>query len=160
MQTGAELIAAERREQIEKHGITVESDVFQNPSGELMRGTVALLEQAVDEFPPHWDKKLCDRMLHKSYVERLIIAGAFLAAEIDRVHHRVNYDLVIDTEKSASQPFKTSRPPLGLVPLKMHNEQRYDDIKAAMHRCVDAGKVIPQEWYTELQSLEAFLKNS
>jgi hypothetical protein len=33
----------------------------------------------------HWDKKRLEHMRSKPYKERLIIAGAFIAAEIDRV---------------------------------------------------------------------------
>lgn len=42
MQTGIELIAKERQEQIEKHGRTIESDVMNN-EGEQLREFSALL---------------------------------------------------------------------------------------------------------------------
>ncbi len=96
MKTGIELIAQERKEQIEKHGRTIASDVIQNQSQELAIGAIALLEtdcpdeitegRSIGKFPIQWDNELCLKMVNKSYKDRLIIAGAFCAAEIDRLN--------------------------------------------------------------------------
>lgn len=89
--TGIELIAKERQEQIEKHGRTVLYDVFNNRDGDLATGARALIETFdfpfLDGFPVRWDIKSCEKMANKSYKERLIIAGALIAAEIDRMLH-------------------------------------------------------------------------
>lgn len=89
MKTGIELIAIERKEQIEKHGRAVEKDVFQNNDRELSIAASELLHTApyVEDFPPGWDKSIVIKMARKSYKERLIIAGALIAAEIDRLQN-------------------------------------------------------------------------
>lgn len=90
MKTGIELIAKERQEQIEKHGRTVKYDVNTNYDGQLRRGAVSLIGyiDGSSDFlmmPGDWDRNLCTVMCQKSYQERLIIAGALIAAEIDRI---------------------------------------------------------------------------
>lgn len=44
-------------------------------------------EEGIDSesYPFGWDADICNKMINKSYEERLIIAGALLAAEIDRI---------------------------------------------------------------------------
>ena len=86
METGIELIAIERQEQIEKHNRSIEYDVDQNNNYELRRGAVALLEDDKTKFSGFWNSKICEKMINKSYKERLIIAGALIAAEIDRIN--------------------------------------------------------------------------
>ncbi|MBP6566066.1 MAG: hypothetical protein KA270_02800 [Saprospiraceae bacterium] len=90
MKTGIELIAQERAEQIEKHGRTIKSDVEYNSHCELSDGARLLLT-GINELerviPPHnWDREIWDKMISKPYKERLIIAGALIAAEIDRLN--------------------------------------------------------------------------
>ncbi len=92
MKTGIELIAIERHEQIEKHGRTIEADVKQNYEGELsyFAGLLCHInanesDTVMDFIPPKWNKYLCKKMINKPYKERLIIAGALIAAEIDRI---------------------------------------------------------------------------
>lgn len=107
--TGIELIAQERAEQIEKHGRTIENDAIINngvyeiegetfyvpqlahaahllvePDGSMLRE-----QQYLDTFIPHgWDKEIWDKIVKKPYKERLIIAGALIAAEIDRLNYK------------------------------------------------------------------------
>ena len=94
MKTGIELIAIERKEQIEKHGRTIESDVKQNTETELSYFAGLLCHAKANEtdaimdfLPPKWNKNLCRKMIEKPYKERLIIAGALIAAEIDRIQN-------------------------------------------------------------------------
>lgn len=90
METGIELIAKERKEQIEKHGRTIEQDVQQNRQDQLSKAAIMLLsvdyEEGIDpkSYPSGWDQEMCLKMINKSYKERLVIAGALLAAELDR----------------------------------------------------------------------------
>lgn len=90
--TGVQLIAQERQEQIEKHGRTLEHDGCVNGSGELATAAEMLLavehEEGIDpeSYPDGWDKDVCSYMISKPYKERLIIAGALIAAEIDRIN--------------------------------------------------------------------------
>lgn len=87
MKTGIELIAQERREQIEKHGRTIRDDVKFNNKMQLRSAAHRLVE--IDPSPhivPHdWDQAIWERMCRKPMKERLIIAGALIAAEIDRL---------------------------------------------------------------------------
>lgn len=103
MKTGIELIAEERQEQIEKHGRTVDGDVAQNEFGQLSFAVVALCseydvtgraradeEGRIAHFekwrPMGWDSEIWMKMIRKPYKDRLIIAGALIAAEIDRLN--------------------------------------------------------------------------
>lgn len=88
--TGIELIAKERQEQIEKHGWTKEHDSG-HTSGALrvVAATLAVVgtyarvndpsERGTGENPWGLEKKLVDD------VHRLKVAGALIAAEIDRL---------------------------------------------------------------------------
>lgn len=92
MKTGIELIAQERQEQIEKHGITVKNDIEINQNKELARVASALAYpyhyvDNFDDYPEYWDKQAVAKMVQKPYKERLIIAGALIAAEIDRLQN-------------------------------------------------------------------------
>ncbi len=104
MKTGIELIAEERQEQIEKHGRTIDQDVKENTSVDkyapLTAAARALLFPVINagldfklnEFieatrPKKWDIGIWSKMVKKPYKERLIIAGALIAAEIDRLNH-------------------------------------------------------------------------
>lgn len=93
MKTGIELIAEERREQIEKHGRTILKDVAYNstPTGPFkilpIKIAVANLLGVVGgvPYPDHWDKEICIKMQSKSEIGKLATAGALIAAEIDRL---------------------------------------------------------------------------
>ena len=43
--------------------------------------------------------------------------------------------------------------PVGLMPIKIHNHIRADNILLAMRRYLAANKGIPKEWIAELHSL-------
>jgi len=89
---GAGLIAIERNEQIVKHGRTIKQDVEQNPDRELADAASLLIAKSftdrdrVEYESWGWDKELWRKMATKPYRERLIIAGALIAAEIDRLN--------------------------------------------------------------------------
>ena len=85
--SGIELIAQERQEQIKKHNRTIEKDVVENDDYQLRIGAMRLVGDRGDyQAPEGWDKKLWKKMMNKSKKEKLIIAGALLAAEIDRLN--------------------------------------------------------------------------
>lgn len=94
--TGIEMIAKERQEQIEKHRRTIELDVFHNDSKELASAACALItpsldaeqqgNKRLDAMPDKWKRdKITVKMINHDYKERLIIAGALIAAELDRL---------------------------------------------------------------------------
>lgn len=96
MKTGIELIAIERQEQIEKHGYGQD---FINNNPQYYEGKelsfVAEMALAIEHeegidpniYPESWPSEDIDKILRKPYKERLIIAGALIAAEIDRINH-------------------------------------------------------------------------
>lgn len=83
MKTGIELIAEERQEQIKKHGYSLSHDIT-HESDELLHAAI----YAIDPCPAN--EKLFNwpgfqmKIMKKEYVDRLKIAGALIAAEIDR----------------------------------------------------------------------------
>jgi len=102
MKSGIELIAAERQEQIKKHLRTVEDDVKYNADKQLSDAAKILLFENQTEdvenrefilgniemfLPTDWSVSAFEKMLNKDYKERLIIAGALIAAEIDRLNN-------------------------------------------------------------------------
>lgn len=97
MKTGIELISIERKEQIEKHGRTIESDVTINTQYQLADAACRMAwDPEAEGFdlmkeplftPTGWNSEIWHRMLDKPYKERLIIAGALIAAELDRINH-------------------------------------------------------------------------
>ena len=93
---GINLILIERKEQVTKHGRTIEGDVLENNENQLslaaswlvIPDTIGCLDREdiiEDHCPIDWDKSNWERMVNKTYKERLIIAGALIAAEIDRI---------------------------------------------------------------------------
>ena len=82
MKTGIEEIAEERAEQINKHGITLERDQ-QYDSQELIDAAVSIATDSPAHWP--WNPTLLVHYKSKSTIEKLRIAGALLAAEIDRL---------------------------------------------------------------------------
>lgn len=101
MKTGIELIAEERAEQVTKHHINIDMDVLHNNHYQLSQAASLLCyvdeEEVAGEAkedntwdfsgcaPGNWDINIWNKMMNKSYKERLIIAGALIAAEIDRL---------------------------------------------------------------------------
>lgn len=95
MKTGIELIAKERKEQIEKHGFDVNND--DGYSNEELR-LAAIYALTMDRvwYPDTWNFWWHDKMVkkeecmseHDFYIERLKIAGALIAAEIDRLNSK------------------------------------------------------------------------
>jgi hypothetical protein len=98
MKTGIELIAQERKEQIEKHGRSTGDDVRFNNKGQLQRAAEILItiDEDIDLYrhklfiPSGWNKDIWFKMLNKPHKERLIIAGVLIAAEIDRLQASTN----------------------------------------------------------------------
>jgi hypothetical protein len=78
MSTGAELIAAERRRQIEEEGWTPAHD-DQHDDSELLYAAEAYMFGDPDAWP--WEE---DGFKPKDIIHDLARAGAFIAAELDR----------------------------------------------------------------------------
>ncbi len=90
MKTGIELIAQERAEQIEKHNRTLQEDYECNTDNQLPLAAMWLIQGGIQtrlQTPAEWDDDIWKKMVDKPYKDRLIIAGALLAAEIDRLQY-------------------------------------------------------------------------
>lgn len=79
--TGIELIAKERQEQIEKHGYTIEHDKIVNANNELLDAAQAILFGT--EWPRNWSLHAIEKLESKPLYERVVIAGAWMAAWCD-----------------------------------------------------------------------------
>lgn len=88
MKSGTELIYDERREQIYKHRRTVAEDKKQNKKRQLRSAAYMLIgDNAYIQDPPEgWNPLVWDKMKRKPIKERLVIAGALIAAELDRMN--------------------------------------------------------------------------
>lgn len=85
MKTGVELIAEERQEQIEKHGFDIQNDEDYSQN-ELIKAALFAINPDQFEWPYHWGQVFRSKIKNKpNAVERLKIAGALIAAEIDRI---------------------------------------------------------------------------
>jgi len=88
--SGVDRIAAERTEQQEKHGFSIEFDVSINKNEMLSMAAQGILHRGVYNrlaaCPANWNKERWNKMCYKSYEERLVLAGAWIAAELDRIH--------------------------------------------------------------------------
>lgn len=91
--TGIELIAQERKEQLQK-GRSVHLDFRYNNDQQLRKGAQRLLHEVPDRLsaPYDWDVDLWQKMCGKTYKERLIIVGALIAAELDRIQMAIDED--------------------------------------------------------------------
>lgn len=99
MKKGIELIAKERQEQIEKHGWNIEKDKCYK-SEELLKAALFCIDQKRFEFPWGWIEKFRTKIVRKNRVQQLIVAGAFIAAEIDRILElEGNYEFCENCEK-------------------------------------------------------------
>jgi hypothetical protein len=95
--TGIELISIERQEQVTIHGydkLWVENNPHYYDGGQLAYAAEMLLSsernEGIDPFsyPDGWPERDCQKMLRKPYIEKLVVAGALIAAEIDRLQNQ------------------------------------------------------------------------
>lgn len=84
--TGIELIGQERKEQIEKHGYTTDIDKDVNKYCELLGAAEYIINKDRNKFPLRWHLSLMEKFDKKSRIEQLTVAGALIAAEIDRLN--------------------------------------------------------------------------
>lgn len=88
--SGIDLIATERSQQLNLHGFTVKDDVFHNSEGQLAYAAEVLLRSNPDGFkmPEGWKGAIWNKMINKPRKERMVIAGALIAAELDRLNYK------------------------------------------------------------------------
>lgn len=93
--TGAQLIAEERKEQIKKHGFKVDNDADYS-NMELIQAALFCIDagtpvghglKTYKTWPEYWGIHFEKKILAKDRVNQLRVAGAFIAAEIDRIQN-------------------------------------------------------------------------
>lgn len=90
--TGIELIAKERQEQIEKHGFDEAHDRKRDhtsgqligAAGYLLASTRTTKKQVCGWYPDGWNTFFRFKFNEKDDINKLVTAGALIAAEIDR----------------------------------------------------------------------------
>lgn len=94
MKTGIELIAEERQEQIKKHGWNKKHDAA-HVHGELCKVAAILAVVGTDAkvvSPDEWESGEniwgLEEKLKNNPIHRLKVAGALIAAEIDRINQK------------------------------------------------------------------------
>jgi len=95
------LIALERDEQLEKHGFSIEKDRKYYLNNELLWATLCCLMQdpnlkvhpgTADElWPPNWGEEYLEKIKAKDRIGQLKVAGALIAAELDRLTAGTDY---------------------------------------------------------------------
>lgn len=93
--TGIDQITIERNEQLTVHNRTIAADKANNTEFQLTDAAGALIMNYPEGVSPvlvhgnnppiGWSSEIWNNMLSKPYKERLVIAGALIAAEIDRI---------------------------------------------------------------------------
>lgn len=85
--TGIELIAQEREEQISKHGFSSVNDK-RYKDGQLMQAARYCIRQSgwkprytKSNWPADWDSLYAHKIMRKTNIEKLVVAGALLMAE-------------------------------------------------------------------------------
>jgi len=84
MKTGIELITEERQKQISK-GYTLEHDRTVNSGSSLEMAAVGTLLGNPGSFPADWGNEAIERLCRHDKADRIRIAAALLAAELDRL---------------------------------------------------------------------------
>lgn len=84
---GLEMIAAERIDQVTKNGISVTHDVAFHDEEELVQSAAAILSKDPLDWP--LESWYFDHIMKKPRGQQLAIAGALIAADIDRQHYDV-----------------------------------------------------------------------
>lgn len=80
---GIELITQERKKQLSKFSITSDTRYVR---GELLMVATALIQSDAEHWPRDWDISLFTKWMKTTCSERLAIAAAFIAAEIDSIN--------------------------------------------------------------------------
>jgi len=83
---GCQMILEERWEEIFKHGWNLEDD-HDYVNEELLKCALFCIDQKRFEFPWGWIESYRTKILNKSRVDQLKVAGALIAAEIDRLQN-------------------------------------------------------------------------
>lgn len=84
--TGTEMITKEVEEMRKKHGFDVLYDLENNKNFQLRDAAIYMLTGNDYDFPLTWGNEWKVKFDRKTDGEKLILAGAFIAAELDRLN--------------------------------------------------------------------------
>ena len=91
MKSGIELIAAERQEQITKHGFSLDRDKYYSKKELVQAAKYCLMLANFNWYgnggvfwPESWDKHFEHKIINKTVIGKLTVAGALLMAENER----------------------------------------------------------------------------
>lgn len=86
IKTGVELIAEERQSHFSIDGFVIKNEIIDN--GDIVKAAAWVLTLDGNYYQRRWGQEwLSDKIAYKTNVERLVIAGALIAAEIDRLQN-------------------------------------------------------------------------
>ena len=97
-ETGFEAIAKERIEQVNKHHYQLDNDQ-KCVNGELMKAAMFCITLDGKLWPRSWSKERREHIKQKSTEQRYVIAGAFMAAEVDRLRGVDDWQFELQAEK-------------------------------------------------------------
>jgi hypothetical protein len=97
-ETGFESIAKERIEQVVKHRQFLDADRGYK-KGELVKAAQFCISLDANLWPRGWNTLYRDKIKNKSIEQRYVIAGAFLAAEVDRLRDIQDWTFESQAEK-------------------------------------------------------------
>ncbi len=144
---GALLISAERYEQVYKHGFSAERDTHFYGSGELLQAARFCLDDGTP-FPANWDIGYGFKIASKKPIDKLVIMGAFIAAEIDR---RINNGEQPYCHWSSDAKMPNSdkvEEPVAHAP-KERETLVWADIKALANSLTDEQLEQPVKWWSD-----------
>lgn len=150
IKTGVRRIADERLSQL-NNGKSVLRDMILNSAGQLADAAAALVVNSIAEHfsPEGWEPKYWSALINKPYIERLTIAGALIAAQIDVIQARENEPANVVLHEYADSYTKKAiaeANPGGIFE-KLH--------EVNSRRCRDAFAHDVQEWSSEQWALAA-----
>jgi len=99
MDVGIEFIALERKEQIEKHGFSIDQDIVKFNDGNLKNAVIFCLTLDEEFYPKSWGTWFKDNIYKKKRIlgggqqfdiEISRIIGALMAANIDKIIHEMS----------------------------------------------------------------------
>lgn len=146
MKTGIELIAQERQEQIEKHGRTIKSDFEENSKGQLIKAAITLLTGG-GTLPANWNFNYCVRLMQKSERSRKVVAGALIAADLDREQYGENSDAFVPKDMRNTEQMREKHPDM----VKVWEQLTKDELLEAM-----CGEVI--DLFSMMERVSVFME--
>ena len=59
------------------------------------------------------------------------------------------YNTVKEQHSMAKEQLQIEKPPIGIIPKYLWDEQRKDELSKAIYRYINVGRKVPEEWWIE-----------